>query len=137
MQTLTIRNKFEGFESKLEPFERDSKHSNANCNHPKGFQSIWTQTQTKGIQRIRTQFQTIWKGFEAFESKFKLIKRNSKHSKANSNHSKEIGRIWMQILTFQKGIRIQIWTIQKGFKRLHAIQIRTIWKGFETFECKF
>ena len=43
-----------------------------------------------------------------FESKFEPFKRDSKHSNANCNHS--------------NGIRMQIWTIRKGF---------------EAFECKF
>ena len=35
--TRRIRKGFEAFESKLEPFERDSKHPNQNPNHSKGF----------------------------------------------------------------------------------------------------
>ena len=57
------------------------------------------------------QIRTIRKGFEAFESKFEPLERDSKHSNANSNHSKGIRSIWMQILT--------------------------IWTTFEEFECKF
>ena len=60
------------------------------------------------------QIRTIWKGlekfanpnpnegFEALASQFEPIKRDSKHSIANSNHS--------------KAIRMQIWTIRKGFE---------------------
>ena len=33
MQIQTIRMGSEPFESKFEPFEQDSKHSNANSNH--------------------------------------------------------------------------------------------------------
>ena len=69
MQILTIRKGFEAFEYKFEPFERDSKHLNANSNHSKGFRSIRMQ-----IVTIRTKFEDgkqEWKGeFEAFECKF-------------------------------------------------------------------
>ena len=58
MQILTIRKGFETFKFKFEPFERDSKYSNANFNH------------SKGILSIRMQILTIRKGFEAFECKF-------------------------------------------------------------------
>ena len=110
------------------------------------------------------QIQTIRKGFKSFESKFKLLKRNSKHLNANSNQSKGIQSIRMQVLTIQKGfeafdykfqtIRMQIWTIWKGFEAFeckfepfernlkhsnananHSNQIRTIWTGVEAFEC--
>ena len=36
IQILTIRKKFEAFKCKFEPFERDSKHFNANANLSKG-----------------------------------------------------------------------------------------------------
>ena len=78
MQTLTIRKEFEAFECKYEPLEIDYKHSNANSNHLKGFQSI------------RTQIRTIWKGFEAFKCKFEPFEKDSKHSNANLNYSIEI-----------------------------------------------
>ena len=102
MQILTIPKGFEAFKCKLEPFERDSKNSNANFNHSNGIQSIqmkiqtireiriiWMQIRTirkgsnhsKGIWSIQMQIRTIQKGFGAFESKFESIKRNSKHSK--------------------------------------------------------
>ena len=58
MQILTIRKEFEAFEGKFEPFEKDSKHLNANSNHSKGFRSN------------RMHIETIWKGLEAFERKF-------------------------------------------------------------------
>ena len=70
------------------------------------------------------QIRNIWKGFEAFECKFKPFEKDSKHSKViqsiqmqirtisnNSKHSKVILSILMQILTF--------------------------WKEFEAFKCKF
>ena len=59
------------------------------------------------------QIWTIQKRFEAFESKFKAIQSDSKHSNVNlnhskhsylnSNHSKGIPIIQIQILTFPKG----------------------------------
>jgi len=58
MQIRTIWKGFEAFECKFEPFERDSKHSNANSNN------------SKVIQSIRVQILTIRKGSEAFEWKF-------------------------------------------------------------------
>ena len=58
MQIWTIQKGFEAFDSKFEPFEIDSKHSNACSNHSKG---IWS---------IRMQILTIRKGFEEFECKF-------------------------------------------------------------------
>ena len=36
MQIRAIRKGLEAFEIKFEPFETDSKHSNANSNHSKG-----------------------------------------------------------------------------------------------------
>ena len=55
------------------------------------------------IRAIRMLIRTIWKGFEAFESKFKPLERDSKHSNAHSNHSKGIRSIRMQILTIRRG----------------------------------
>ena len=49
------------------------------------------------------QILTIRMSFEAFESKFKPLKKDSKHSNENSNHSKGIRRIKMQILTIRAG----------------------------------
>ena len=40
---VTIRNLLEAFECKFEPFEMNSKHSNANFNHSKGFRTILMQ----------------------------------------------------------------------------------------------
>ena len=78
MQIQTIRGKLKEFESKFEPFEMDSKHSNANSNH------------STGIRSIRMQI-------EPFE-------RDSKHSNANSKHSKLIRSILMQIQAIRKGL---------------------------------
>ena len=77
MQILIVRTRFEAFECKFKPFDRDSKHSNAKSNHLKG---IWMQ------------ILTIWK--------------DSKHSNANSNNSNQILSIWMRILTVQKEFEV-------------------------------
>ena len=128
-QILTVRKWFAELEIKFEPFKRDSKHSNANSNdsnnstpnsnHSTGIGSIWMQIRTilkifKDIsdihirmqflpirRSIRMQIRTIWKGFEAFKSKFQPYERDSKHSNANSNHSKGIRSIRMQIQTIR------------------------------------
>ena len=78
MQIRTVQNGFEAFES-------NSKHSNSNCNHSKGIQSI--QMQTRNIRM----------GFEAFKCKFEPFERDWKRSNANANHSKVIRNIQMQI----------------------------------------
>ena len=85
MWIWTIRKGFEAFESKFEPLQSDSKHSNPNSNH-----SI-------GIRSIRIQIQTIGKGFKEFKSKFEPLERDSKHSN-------DISNIRIQIRTTQKGI---------------------------------
>ena len=82
MQIGTIQKIFEVFECKFEPFERDSKHSNAISNY------------LKGIGSVQMQFLIIWKKLEAFEFKFEPFERDSKHSYANTNHSKVILSIW-------------------------------------------
>ena len=69
MQIRTIQKGLESFEFKFEPFERDSKHSNANSNN------------SKGIRNVQMQIRTIQKGFKAFECKFEPFEKNSKHSK--------------------------------------------------------
>ena len=75
MQIRTIRKGLEAFEFKFEPFERDSKHSNANSNNSKVIRIIWMQIQTiqKDIRNIRMQIRTIRKGFIAFECKFETF----------------------------------------------------------------
>ena len=65
MQIRAIRKGLEAFEFKFEPFERDSKHSNANSNH------------LKGIRRIQMEILTIWKGFEALNWEFEQFERDS------------------------------------------------------------
>ena len=104
MQILSIRKGFEGFKLKFEPFERGSKHLNANSNHSKGVRSIPMQIPPKGIRIIRMQIRTTRKRLEAFECKFEAFKRDSKHSNVNSNH-------WLGI----RSNRMQIQMIQKGF----------------------
>ena len=64
MRILTIPKGFEAFQCKLEPFERDSKNSNANSNH------------SKRIQSNQMQIQTIRKGFESFKRKFEQFERD-------------------------------------------------------------
>ena len=127
MQIRTTQKGFKAFDCKFEPFERDSKHSNAHSNHSKGFRSILMQIRanSKGIGSIRIQIRTIGNGFEAFESKFEPFERDSKHSNANSSqferdwkHSNSNSNHWKRIPSIR-------------------IQIRTIRKGFEGFKCKF
>ena len=57
MQIRDIWKGFDAFKCKFEPFERVSKHSNANSSH------------SKVIQSIQMQILTIRKGFEAFKWK--------------------------------------------------------------------
>ena len=123
MQIRTIRKGFEVFECKFKPFERDSKHSNANSNDSKGIRCIWMQTWT------------IRKGFVGFECKCEPFERNSKHSNRNSNQSKGIRSIRMQILTIRNGFKAFKCKFYSNFKC--KFQIRTIRKEFQVFECKF
>ena len=113
MQIQNIRKGSEAFESKFKPLERDSNYSNANSYPSNDILSIRIKNcnHSNWIQGIRIQIRTIRKEFEAFESKFDQLVRNSKHSNANSNLSKEIQSIRMQI--------------------------RTLRTRFESFECKF
>ena len=76
MQIQTIKKAFKTFESKFEPYKRDSRNSNQKSNH------------SKGIQSIRQQIRTLQTRFKPFESKFKPFESSSKRSNANSNHSK-------------------------------------------------
>ena len=75
IQIRTIQKGFEAFESKFEPFKKDSKHSNGNSKH------------SKRIRRIRIQIRITRKGFEALESKFEPFEKDLKHWNPNSNHS--------------------------------------------------
>ena len=64
MPIPTIWKGFEAFEFQLQPFERDSKHSNANSNHSNGIRSIQMP-----IQNVRT-------GIEALECKFQQFEQD-------------------------------------------------------------
>ena len=62
MQIRSIHTRFETFECKFYPFQRDSKHSNANSNYLNKIRSIqmqiwtiWTEIWTIGLQ-----IPTIW-----------------------------------------------------------------------------
>ena len=118
MQIQNIRKGSEAFESKFKPLERDSNHSNANSYPSNDILSIRIKNcnHSNWIQGIRIQIRTIRKEFEAFESKFDQLVRDSKHSNANSNLSKdskhsnansnpsnEIRIIRMQIQNLRKG----------------------------------
>ena len=144
MQFQTVRNGFEDFKCNFEPFERDSKHLNANSIH------------SKGIRSIQLQVQSIRKGFEAFECKFEPFKRDSKHSNANSNNSKGFlsvqngnsnhwkgnGSIWIQIWILQTRFECKFYPFERNSKHSIAnsidskgirsilMQIRTFRKGF-------
>ena len=109
MQIQTTPMGFEALECKFEPFEGDSKYSNANSNHSNGIRNIRLQIRTT-LTRFKP-FERDSKDFEAFECKFKPLQWDLKHWNANSNHSKGIQSIRMQI--------------------------RTTRMGFETFDCKF
>ena len=47
IQFLNFRKGFEAFECKFKPFERDSRHLNANSNHSKGIRSIRIHSSSK------------------------------------------------------------------------------------------
>ena len=96
MQILTIQKGFEAIKCKFEPLERDAKHSNPNSNHSKGHSNASSKF-SNGLWGFRIQILTIRKGFETFESKFKPLERDSKHSNANCNLLKGIRSIRMQI----------------------------------------
>ena len=110
MQIRNIWNGFKAFECKFEPFERDSKHSNANSNHSNANSKLLRDLKhsnanlnhSNGIRSIRMQIRTIRMGYEPFICKFKCkfepFEWDSKHLK------------WI------RSIRIQIRTIRTGFK---------------------
>ena len=118
MQIKTIRKGSKAFECKLELLVKDSRHSNSISSHSKGIQRNWMQiypfdkyskhsnaNHSKVIRSIQMQILTIWKGFEfKRDSKHSntnsnLLKRDLKHSNTNSNHLKGIRSNRMQILT--------------------------------------
>ena len=88
---------FQQFEYKLEPFEQNSKHLNANSNHSKGIRAIPMQ-----ILTLRTRFEAFKCKLQPFKTHFKHFNvnfdRELKHSNANSYHSNSILSIRMQIL---------------------------------------
>ena len=135
---------FKVFECKFQPFNRDSKHSNANSNYLKMIRSTWMQ--------IRTQIPIIWKGFEAFEHKFEQFKKDLKQSNPNSKHLNGIASIRMQILTFWKkfeAFKSQFEPLKRDSKHSNPncnhsnqiwnirMQILTIWTRFQAFKRKF
>ena len=90
MEIWTIRTGFQAFDSKFkqlewkfEPFEQDSKYSNASSNHSNGIWSFRMQIRTttmdskqlnansNHLNEIQTQILTIQMGFETIECKFK------------------------------------------------------------------
>ena len=123
IQIRTTWKRFEAFECKFKPFERDSKHldansnhskghSNPNSNHSKGIRSVWIPNSNNlkrfrsiriPIRIIRMLIQPTRKRSEAFEFKFEPFERDLKHSSPNSKHSKGIWSTRMQILTIRKG----------------------------------
>ena len=103
--------KRDSLECKLEPFEQNLKHSNANSTitwpqvsvplnslfEQNSNKSNANSNHSKGIQSIQMQIRTTRKGFEAFESKFKPVKRDLKRSKG----IRRIPSIRMEILTLR------------------------------------
>ena len=150
-----LQTRFEAFEWKFYPFERDSKHSNSNPNHSKGIRntrmririiyfgehlkhskhSNANMNHSKGFRSIPMQIRTIRKAFEAFRCKFEPFERDLKHSNANS---KRIRTIRMQIRTIRK-VSKRSNTNSNHSKGIRSIwmQIWTILKGFKVFKCKF
>ena len=100
----------------IQPFERDSKRSNAISNH------------SKGIGSVRIQ---IRKGFEAFECKFEQFERDTKDSNV-------IRSVRMQIRTIRKIFEVVEckFNHSKGIRSVQ-MQFLTIRKGLEGFEFKF
>ena len=128
MQIQTIWKEFEAFDCKFKPFERDSKHTNANSYHSNQIRSIRMQIPT--IQTKCEAFECKFKPFMKFQGltlkcKFEQFERDSKHLIVNLNRSNANSNNLTASLNNSKGIR----SIQ--------IQIRTIQKGFEALKCKF
>ena len=131
----------------IQPFERDSKRSNAIRNHSKGIRSIPKQMLTirnefeafkfkfetfeRDLKHLNTnsnnsnRIRSIRKLLEAFDCKCEPCERDSKHSNANSNHSKVIRSIRMHFRTIRSKEILSV-----------EMQILTIGKGFEAFKCK-
>ena len=109
MQIRTTRKGLEALKFKFEPFERDSKHWNANSKH------------SKGIEPFECKF-------AAFECKFEQLKRDWKHWNANSKHSSDskYSNENSNNSILIRSIQMQIPTIRKGFKAFEC--------KFEPFE---
>ena len=137
MQILSIWKGFEEYECKFEPFERDSKHSNA---YSKGFyHSNANFNYLNDIWNIRIQIVAI-----------RTIRTNLKHSNANSNHSNQIRMIWKRFKMFEckfepfkpnsKHLNANLKIIRiHNSKRVRSVQMQilTIRTRFKAFECKF
>ena len=133
----TIRKAFKVLECQFQPFERDSKHSNANSNHSNGIQSTWMQIPTirTEFEGFESQFQPFRTAFEAIECQFQPFQYHSKHSNANSNHLNGIGSTGMQSPSDLK---------QSNANSNHSYGIRSIrmpipniLMAFEALECQF
>ena len=92
---------------KFEPFERDSKHSNATSKHSKVIGNIRMQIRAirKGFEAFKCKFEPF-EGFRSILMKFEPFERDSKHSNGNANHSKGIRSILIQILTIRKKFEV-------------------------------
>ena len=132
MPIRTIGTGFKALECKFQPFQQDSKHSNANSNHSNRIRStrmsiptIWSNSNhLNGIGSSQMQIPTIrtgyWKHwnanlnnlneiptirmvFEALECQFEPLERDSKHLNAHCNHLNGLWSTPMQIPTIQTG----------------------------------
>ena len=116
---LTIGTKFETFECKFEPLERESNHSKViRIQIPTiltihiQIQTIWKDSKHSNVNSNHSKgSRIIWKGFEGFKSKFE---RDSKHSNENSNHSKGVRTIQFQIQTIWKGLECKFESFEWG-----------------------
>ena len=139
MQIETIRKGFEAFQCKLEPFEKDSKHSNPNSNHSKCFETFECKfEQLERGSKHSNPNSNHSKGFKAFKCKIQTFEKDSKYSNPNSNHSKGIQSNRMQIRTNQRGFEAfnsKFESLESNSKQSNEIQ--TTWKGYKGFEYKF
>ena len=152
-QTQSIRMQILTIQKGFEPFERDSKHSNANSNHLKGIRSIHGackfETFKKDskhsnenlnplneIRSIRMQILTIRKGFKAFQYKFESFERDSNHSNANSNHCKGFKPFECKFEPFEGDSKHSNANANhlKEIRRIRMpiLSIRTKWEAFKS-----
>ena len=97
----------------------------------------------KGFEAFESDSKYLKKGFKAFEWKFETFERDSKHSNPNSNYSKGTRSIRMQIQTIRKS-KFELLERHskrtschsKGIRRI-GMQIQNFRKGFEVLEWKF